>query len=84
MTVETETANPNARKAEYGGKGGQKEGANPSEYEKKMRDMGKIPSGPSNAGPYKKIPPQYADKAKSPLRVTLKGGSNEYNPELKD
>src|SRR5207237_8004556 len=71
VTVETETANP--KKAEYG-RG--KEGGNPSDYEKKMRDMGKVPSGPSNPGEYVKIPAKYAKRDTSPLKVTLSRGDN--------
>jgi hypothetical protein len=81
VTIETETANPNARKADYA-KG--KEGANPSDYEKKMREMGKIPSGPSNAGPYVKIPAKYADKSTSDLKRTLTKGDNHLDFDLTD
>jgi hypothetical protein len=82
VTVETESANPKGHEAVYGGKG--KEGGDPNDYKAKMEKMGKIPSGPSNAGPYVPIPKQYADKKSSPLKVTLKSGSNEFSPELKD
>jgi hypothetical protein len=82
VTIETESANPNAKKpaANYG-----KPGDNQADdYRKKMQEMGKVPEGPVNTGVYVKIPKKYATKDKSPLKVTLTTGSNEYNIELKD
>jgi len=82
VTIETETANPNARNASYGTKG--KEGGNPSEYEKKMRDMGKVPEGPANKGGYLKIPAKYHDKKSANLKRTLTKGENKLDFDLTD
>jgi hypothetical protein len=41
-------------------------------------------TGPAERGQYVKIPRNYADKAKSPLKVTLQSGTQSENFELKD
>jgi hypothetical protein len=81
VTIETETANPAPKKPQgYAGR------ANPAdEYQKRMEAMGKVPSGPQNTGgDYVKLPEKFANKAKSPLRVSVIKGNNEINFDLKD
>jgi hypothetical protein len=83
VTIDTESANPDKPKQTYSQSG---QGGSPSnEYEKMMRE--KVPEAAAAAktdGKYVKIPPQYADKAKSPLKVTLSKGKNPLNFDLKD
>jgi hypothetical protein len=51
----------------------------------KMKSMGRAPEGAGGkVGKYMKIPDQYTDKKKSPLKFTTTGGKNTFNPELKD
>jgi hypothetical protein len=84
VTVETESANPEGRpKEEYKG-GKDKASGDPSDYMKKMQEMGRMPTGPTNDGPYVKIPPKYADKDTSPLKVNLTVGKNEFTFDLQD
>src|SRR5262245_44036333 len=54
VTVETESANPNAKKATYEKKG--KEGGDPNDYRKRMQERGQVPEGAGNKGSYVKIP----------------------------
>src|SRR5262249_46711285 len=86
VTIETETANPDAKKAtaNYNAPG-QKGADNPTDaYRKRMQEMGKVPEGPTNTGVYVKIPDKYSKKDKSPLKVTLAKGNNEFNFDLTD
>ncbi len=84
VTIETETANPNPTKSKTALVGGANKGDTAADYQKKMQEMGKAPSGPTNAGPYVKIPPKYAVKATSTLKVTLDKGKNTKDFELTD
>jgi hypothetical protein len=79
VTVETESLNPNRPTQTYAGRG------NPADKQTEMmKERGFVKSSPGEGGNYKKIPPQYADKAKSPLKVTLAKGKKEYNFDLQD
>jgi len=81
VTIETESANPAPKKDQgYVGR------ANPTdEYTKRMEQMGKRPEvAQTTGGDYVKIPAKYADKAKSPLRVTVTKGTNTFDFDLKD
>ena len=82
VTVDTEAANPNRGGEVYGGKG--KEGANPSDYMKKMKERGMVPEGPIISGKYVKLPEKYRSKETSPLKVNLTKGNNDNNFDLKD
>jgi len=86
VTVETETANPDKRKEQvYGAAPGKKGQENPSsQYQKMMQQKGVGVVAPQESGAYVKIPEKYADKAKSPLHVTLDKGDNTQNFDLKD
>jgi len=51
----------------------------------KQTSTSPVPEGANaDSGTYVKIPKDYADKAKSPLKVVLKSGRQEQNLELKD
>jgi hypothetical protein len=53
--------------------------------EDKMRAMGRAPADAGKTGgTYVKIPPKYAEKDKSPLRVKLSRGSNSKDFDLTD
>jgi hypothetical protein len=83
VTIETETANPNPTKAKAAPQGAAKRGDPTGDYQKKMQEMGKVPAdAATNAGPYVKIPPRYAVKAKSPLKVTVTKGKNTNDFDL--
>jgi hypothetical protein len=76
VTVETDSANPN-RQAAAGGMAGKMR----SQMEGYMKAMGKggaAPAASTAAAPedYVKIPPKYADPAKSPLTASLGAGDN--------
>ena len=81
VTIETESVNPAPKKDQaYVGR------ADPSnEYQKRMEQMGKRPQAAQNtSGEYVKIPAKYASKEKSPLRVTITKGTNDFTFDLKD
>jgi hypothetical protein len=83
VTVETESANPEGTKGRtYGG--GKAKGGDPSDYAEKMKQMGKVPAGAANKGPYVPIPKKYSDKNTSPLKVTLTKGNNKLDFPLED
>ena len=86
VTVETESANPKQPKAAYGPPGqkkGQEGGADM--YKKMMQAKGAAPADDAKeSGAYVPIPKQYADKDKSPLRITLSKGDNVKNFDLTD
>jgi hypothetical protein len=82
VTIDTESINPDKPKQTYSQPG---QGGSPSSnYEKMMRERVPEAAVKSDGGKYVKIPPQYADKAKSPLKVTLSKGKNPLNFDLKD
>jgi hypothetical protein len=95
VTIDTEQLNPNKKTPAYDGRtaGG---GAAAKMYGKasgpppgtKIGKQQKSPAGEGSpvgeAGTYVKIPKAYSDRSKSPLKVTLKRGSQEQNFELKD
>jgi len=97
VTIDTEELNPNRKVQAYdqksnatsGGPGGAKYKSKPAPSASGAK--GKQETSPAGEGSpqgergqYKKIPPQYADKDKSPLKVTLKAGSQELNFDLTD
>lgn len=86
VTVETESANPKGKSAKsYDQKQKAREGGDPDDYMKKMKERGQVPNeSPGNAGPYVKIPAKYSDKKTSPLKANLVNGNNELNFELTD
>jgi hypothetical protein len=84
VTIETESANPDGKnKANYG-QGEGKAGGDPNDYMNKMKQMGKIPTSPTNDGPYVKIPEKYSSKETSGLKVTLGRGTNVHDFDLTD
>jgi hypothetical protein len=80
VTIDTESANPKKVTPKYVQRGGKDPSA---AYMEKMKERGHVPAE-TDKGQYVKIPPKYADKTKSPLRVTLKKGENELNFDLTD
>ncbi len=79
VTIDTESVNPNKPKPVYSG-----EQMGNAEYAKKMRERTPDAAKSSEAGKYVAIPPKYADKEKSPLKVTLTKGKQKHNFELQD
>jgi hypothetical protein len=86
VTVDTEAANPKNKTdtSGYKGRGGKQQGGDGDAYAKKMREMGKVSDGPQIQGEYVKIPDKYRDPKKSPLKVKLTKGSNDFSPVLED
>ena len=96
VTVDTEGLNPDKKipeynaktaasgaKAMYGGKAATPTGGPGT---KMKQESSPVPEGSpqGTAGTYVKIPKDYADKTKTPLKVTLKAGSQTQDFELKD
>jgi hypothetical protein len=80
VTVSTESAKKRATPTYSRGPKGQDP---QTMMREKMKERGHIPEE-TDTGQYVPIPPKYADKTKSPLRVTLKKGENELNFDLTD
>lgn len=73
VTIETEILNPDKKTPTYGG-GGRQGGTSPA------------PEGATQGqkGTYVKIPSKYSDKLTSPLKRTLKSGTQTWDIELSD
>ena len=86
VTVDTEGANPKGQRAstDYQGRGNKQKGGGQDEYFNKMKQMGKVSDSPLVQGEYVKIPDKYRDVKKTPLKIKLNKGNNEFNPELTD
>lgn len=84
VTVESESANPNPSRPKRAEPGAAGKGDPSADYQKKMQEMGKAPSGPANPGPYVKIPAKYAEKKTSPLKVNVTKGKNSNDFDLTD
>jgi hypothetical protein len=96
VTIDTEALNPNRHTQEYNATTAAAGGADmASKYGKGAtktpapKGAGKLDKSPAGenspqgaAGSYVKIPKEYTDKAKSPLRVTLRAGSQSHDFEL--
>jgi hypothetical protein len=88
VTVETESLNPAKKQVEYKGQvtGGPKYGRPPGGPVKaKGMPLSPPPEGAVTTNvKYVRIPAKYADKASSPLRVTLSAGGQTHDFELTD
>jgi hypothetical protein len=76
VTIETESANPKTKKADYGGKGG-KDYAERLAAEKGAAERMPPPK-------YVKIPRKYADREQSPLNFEARAGDQVHNFTLTD
>lgn len=93
VTVDTEVLNPNIKQQTYSGQGsgpgamygGAAGGPSPAPKGAKQ-ELSPVPEGAqqSSSSTYVKIPRNYADKDKSPLKVNVERGSQTINLELKD
>jgi hypothetical protein len=84
VTIETESANPDAAKRNAVQPGGRGKPDQAGDYQKQMMERGAIPNTPGNKGPYVKIPPKYADEKTTTLKAKLTKGSNTVNFDLTD
>jgi hypothetical protein len=96
VTIDTEYLNTKIKKEVYTGQtsgsggpkypGGAKSSPPPGGGKGKGAGSSPVPEDApqGDAGAYVKIPANYSDKAKSPLKVNVKDGSQEINLEVKD
>lgn len=93
VTVDTEMLNPKIKKQTYKGQGagasgmyGKAAGRGSAAPKGAKQETSPAPEGAEqpSAGNYVKIPRDYADKNKSPLKINVERGSQTINLELKD
>lgn len=94
VTVDTEMLNPGIKKQTYSGKNsgggggmyGKAAGRGSAAPKGAKQETSPAPEGAEQPSPgnYVKIPRDYADKNKSPLKITVERGSQTINLELKN